>query len=495
MEIPDFAQMSDDELNRHHISRGRDGRWSWQTQSLLDRFGTTKLSLNAAWASTWTGWNCPCCGRSKPEIARLTQHGVLLCQLDSHHDHLHEAIDDIFRERRTTELSEANGKMRGTARTAVHLLVERFDRTLICSDCNIADSKMKSTLGKQIPRYFSFSPSEIAKFIIAKSNAVCDLNLAIGRQVWEIARTDFTSRLAFAEELANRITNALHDKERGDGQWRRYELDDRDVFVSLISEATNVRSRPGCMGMALSSRSCANEGHFSSKATAAKTSHAAPTDADFANFDSEQPPHFAWSKAGPDWQCETCGRTKRQIMRKSNRGIWTAALHTLNDYIPESDWRSIEYRRQSNDLQVVISNYRRYQVCQDCRLIETEAGKLSPEPGHSILSKGAISRLVGVAAPNQRHDCHVDSIRAEIQGSLEWIAAVNEFWTHSSEAGEARTYLFRAECNLGADSRVTRIVAIKEWAKKHKLSEQVASKQFDWLIQEYERLKEADELR
>ena len=493
IELPDFAQMGDDQLNRHHISRGRDGRWSMQTKALLEHFDTEKLQLNAAWAATWTDWSCPCCGRTKREIARLTQSGVLLCQLESHHDHLDGAIDEIFRVRHDEQVLEADGKIRSPARNAVHLLVERFERTLICGDCNTADAKMKAALGDSVPRRFSFSPGEIAQFVVPKSNSGCDIDFNIGRAVWEVARLDFEARHAFANMLADRICNGKHDKERGSLGGRRFELDDREIISSLIFEESTIRTRPFGMGSALSGRSCSNDGNSSSKRLAPKSKPKVPTDAEFSNFDASQQQQSAWAKASPAWSCATCGRGKREIMRKSNRGVWTGALHTLCDYVSEDNWENIERRRKGNDLPIVHSSYRKYQVCQDCRLFETEAGKLIPTFANSYLSKEAIKRLAGNSSPNQRHSVEFDILRMEVEGLSDWIDAVCDFWLHRSETSDAYFYLYRAEIHHGHGSDIARLVALQEWADKHGFSGDTATSQFGWLLNEYERLKQFDD--
>ena len=95
LEIPDLASASDEVIES--ILRVQDGRWSRQTKAMLAKAGTDRLTLNDAWASTPMSWICPCCQRDKPSLARLTQSGVLLCQLDYHHDHLNDRAKAIFR--------------------------------------------------------------------------------------------------------------------------------------------------------------------------------------------------------------------------------------------------------------------------------------------------------------------------------------------------------------------------------------------------------------
>lgn len=81
------------------------------------------------------GWRCPCCNRTPQELIRWStiQHGKFgmgwTISLVLHHCH-------------------------GPG---------RFEETVICGDCNSADSAAKRKLG--LPGNFSFSPREIAQFV------------------------------------------------------------------------------------------------------------------------------------------------------------------------------------------------------------------------------------------------------------------------------------------------------------------------------------------
>ncbi|MGD0763076.1 MAG: hypothetical protein ABR929_07780 [Roseiarcus sp.] len=92
--LADVDKLSDEELAM--LAQFRDGRWSSQTKQLLAQFRTTKLGLNRGWAATRRDWTCPCCQRQKPQIARLSTGGVLICRLELHHDHLGDAAKQIF---------------------------------------------------------------------------------------------------------------------------------------------------------------------------------------------------------------------------------------------------------------------------------------------------------------------------------------------------------------------------------------------------------------
>ena len=50
IELPDFAAMPDDEVERHSLARTKDERWSTQTRWLLEQLGADRVDLNKTWA-------------------------------------------------------------------------------------------------------------------------------------------------------------------------------------------------------------------------------------------------------------------------------------------------------------------------------------------------------------------------------------------------------------------------------------------------------------
>jgi hypothetical protein len=99
-------------------------------------------------------WRCPCCYRTKREMARLDKNGNLLCAIHDHHDHYCERFNADAR------------KMAGrdfTFTAAVRDSLIRFPNTLICNDCNVAEPAAKKLV--EAPSFFSFAPFEISYFI------------------------------------------------------------------------------------------------------------------------------------------------------------------------------------------------------------------------------------------------------------------------------------------------------------------------------------------
>ena len=227
LHLPDFDFADDPTLERFLPSF--DGRWSGQTKDILKALGSQRLELNANWADTPTDWTCPVCRRWKPEIARLTPTGVVLCQLDRHHDHLgDEGVRILWRgQQRPTD--RASQDALHSAIQACMALGERFHASLVCNDCNAADGAAKSALAGVVHPEFSFAPSEIARFIQVTPNRPHEIDAETARAVWLEVADDVRDRLAFMEVMARRIAEGRHCRE--DRAMRRT---DRSCFSPIF---------------------------------------------------------------------------------------------------------------------------------------------------------------------------------------------------------------------------------------------------------------------
>ena len=118
------------------------------------------------WRNLPDSWRCPSCSRSKFELLRWTtrrfRQGVGACPpfsdwfagLHAHHDHAADYGNPAA----------------------------RFPETVICDQCNVAEGRAKRKLG--LPLSFSFSPVEIAQFVVAFPHRCHAIDLAIARRIF-----------------------------------------------------------------------------------------------------------------------------------------------------------------------------------------------------------------------------------------------------------------------------------------------------------------------
>ncbi|MFZ2468879.1 MAG: hypothetical protein WAW54_10850 [Parvibaculum sedimenti] len=434
IKVPVIDSLSDDELSE--IAHMRDGRWSAQTKALLEQFETTKLDLNSGWASTWTGWCCPCCQREKPRIARVSSSGILLCRLEYHHDHILDLAKRIYREHNPRNEDREINIQVSRAKDALMPFIERFERTLICIDCNLAEGRAKLELGTEMEGDFTFTPSEIATFITVAPNRVHEVDVEKARLAWLAAKDDFADRIDFTRRMAQRIASGRHRREVAPGQRVHRQTHDRDVIYRLFARAMP-SSYSHQLGMRIEMRSISNDGAGRSQRPKRQPKVQPPTDAEFAGVDATQRETKAWALADSDWLCPCCARPKREICRKSKRGLWTARIHRVVEYLPEDDEESLVRRRIDAAGQTIIGSYRQVLICHDCRNIVAELQRRQAGFGENSLTLNDLRELVGSAIPHSQHGIDFRRAIDMAIANAPLIEAIEDYWNHRSRAIEA----------------------------------------------------------
>ncbi len=121
-------------------------------------------------------WRCPCCYRTKQDMARLDRNGALLCSIHEHHDHYSERFDVDVRKMSPGDY---------TFSRVVQDSLIRFPNTLICNDCNVAEPAAKRIVGA--PSYFTFSPAEIAYFVTLSKDGAVSVDPDRAKKAYEAA--------------------------------------------------------------------------------------------------------------------------------------------------------------------------------------------------------------------------------------------------------------------------------------------------------------------
>lgn len=486
--IPDISMLDDEGMRA--IAPLRDGRWSDQTKSILAKFDTQVLNLNRGWAATWTGWICPCCRRSKPQIARVTSSGMLLCNLEQHHDHLEDFLKrrflavDLQSDERDHRIQISN------AETALRPLVERFERTLICVDCNLADGRVKVALRDEIDTHFTFAPSEIAEFIAVSDNRLHEVDIATARSIWVDAQEDFNDRIDFAERMAKRIAKGRHKREIAPGEKLRGQVQTRDICYQLCAE--QLPDIHGLhLGEIIDSRSVARGGVGEAPQRSKKLQGRPPTDAEFAAVNAAQTStNKNWRAAGEAWACACCERTKREICRRSNRGAWTAKIHSFEEFDFETDPEQLSMRRQNGAGDIVISSPRRELICQDCRGIVTQFRQRSTDLDARVLSLEDLRIFAAASEKNAAHDVDFQRVEEMIAEGSALLDAIAEFEIHQRLATATWTEHLKLTKSGLSDAQARDLIGF-ELAKTRDWDLDDGADFADWLLEEGERLNAA----
>ncbi|UWQ38460.1 hypothetical protein K3552_05475 [Leisingera aquaemixtae] len=483
--IPDIASLGDDEMPA--IAPHRDGRWSNQTKELLEKFGTHKLDLNRGWASTWTEWSCPCCKRHKRQIVRLTSGGVLLCHLELHHDHLGDLMKKLFEEILShcdnpeirVQISRAEGALRP--------LVERFECALICADCNLADGRVKRELRDEIEPHFTFTPSEIADFITVSDNRVHEVDFERARGIWTEQKEGLADRVDFARRMATRIKKGRHHREVAPGKKLQGQPQARDILFRLCEAALpDIHSLH--LGASIEARSVARDGVGGTQKPAKRENVKPPTDAEFAMLDAEQSAKSKhWRNAGDIWKCPCCGRTKREICRRSKRGKWTARIHRFEGFDIEDDAEQLWRRRLDGAGDIVISEPKFELICQDCREIVAKQRQRRADLDARALTLENLRELSNPATVNVAHDVNFENVEEMITKNSPLLDAIAEFENHQRRATDAHIKQIRLT-EAGCSATEARDLIGYEIAKARDWEIEDGDDHADWLLAEAARL-------
>lgn len=211
-----------------------------------------------------------------------------------------------------------------------------------------------------------------------------------------------------------------------------------------------------------------------------------PTDAEFAEIDRKNQEHKPWVMAGNDWSCPCCDRSKREICRKSNRGLWTAHIHRVCEFEPEEDADSLWRRRTRATSQIVIGSHTNKLVCQDCRNIIAEVKRRTPGLSENNLTIDNVRLLVGMGTPHVPHDVDWESAIMLALGNRALIDAIDDYDEHRTNAYDTSREL-KELMKLGVSKQKARDVIGYEHAKANNIELDEGDAHIDWLLDEAER--------
>jgi hypothetical protein len=123
-----------------------------------------------------------------------------MCRLVEHHDHMKDLLLRKFQSiSASLQRVLADEAAEDFAKRSAPM-VSAYDNTVICNDCNNADTAAKKLV--KAHSSFSFSPQEILAFVIAAPNAEHRIDQAVATRIWEENRSTFELRVKIVERIA-----------------------------------------------------------------------------------------------------------------------------------------------------------------------------------------------------------------------------------------------------------------------------------------------------
>lgn len=492
LRLPNILNLSDQEMQRHFWAL--DGRWSEQTKALVKRYSAKGLALNSNWALVRQNWTCPCCGRDKPGIVRLTPNGMLLASLEQHHDHIREWVDRTFDPRlgQIHKLLPEEVHAHAAART----LAARFSDELICGDCNAADGLAKLNTNNQIDKHFSFSPKEIRGFISVTRNKPHSIDIAKALEIWNEKKFDFDARKALVGQLVERTAQGLMRRERAFDETRSADIWLGGVVNRALTHAMQPQPEKRAALAAYQNfviRSTLNDGAGQSAAKKKTRPAQSPTDVEFAALDAVVAKICRpWREASQGWRCDCCGRSQREICRKSNAGKWTARIFRHSEFTVETDPAIGELRRAMYPMFIpdpMIGAEVQFSLCQDCSLISTQLQSQRPElTDQFYLTISDMRDSITSIAANRNHERDLSIAADRVTANRNLSIAIDAFVEHRSLACFANSWHTALMKSGYTDSESRAATAIR-LENERSLPEHALDPFIDWLIDEGDRLR------
>jgi rubredoxin len=349
MELPKFTSKEEliEHLSNNDLS-GIDAEYSKSTLRLVKKFKAKGAHLNKWWVMTPSDWMCPSCKRKKSEIVRLNRHGYLTCQLHEHHDHMKDLVKKVFTDLSSSKKVVVADEMAEKFAIKMSFSLSAYDNTVICSDCNGADTNAKS-IAKTHPD-FSFSPKEIGDFVVSKPNEEHKVNKEVAVKIWNEGKAIFNLRIKMVNYIANIAAENNHwyqpseqsakETERIAGFWfRRYGLLDIDHSPEKLLY------NPVVFKGKLSSWRYKNNSSLSAIPTDGELQHLISTRGNF------------WKKVSDNWECPCCGRLKFDCIRPSQNNPWVFEVKNMLFFNLSAE------RWAENVL-----------VCNDCSVVANQMG-------------------------------------------------------------------------------------------------------------------------
>ncbi|MDP1956199.1 MAG: hypothetical protein Q8K71_17165 [Polaromonas sp.] len=306
------------------------------------------FEMNSHWIGSSQDWVCPCCKRTKFQISRVGGKGQILAKSVVHHDHMGEALKRAFHtafEVAGTDVEQNEGQR----------LVERiggafaaYEEVLVCEDCNNADTTAKKLVGS--PAYFSFSLSQIARFIGPKNHQSHDVDKATAQRVWSEAMPAYELRMQLIRTVAHAAATDTH--------W--YEPHARP---SQAVPVLGLASRAGDSTIlkwvsytdlvkALGPEKKEAIRNLSRWRTVVQKSGRTPPANFVAMLRSESTFAQHWDSVAEEWHCNICKRSKSQTVYVAGKG---AVSFYVRSIFGRSQWAGLTICNQCSG---ILTNFK-----------------------------------------------------------------------------------------------------------------------------------------
>lgn len=296
---------------------------------IKEYFQEDVFEMNSNWISSSQHWICPCCGRSKFQIARLGKKKQILAKLVIHHDHIDKALEAAFNR---IFIETKTGKETQTGRIFIDRMAPAFSAyapILICEDCNNADACAKRWLKENDPinvEFQSFSIGQIRYFIESKPHSIHSINHKYLKEIWDTVKPAYMARMKLIYSVATAAVTQDYWYERypSDFQAITALADNRYTTRQTGFEWLNIYEFEQTMRQA----NYAHPSDWSRWRTEEKKAGAKPPENYYAILHSNPNHARMWDELEDNWQCPVCNRSKFDLITNENNEVFFRTCRT-----------------------------------------------------------------------------------------------------------------------------------------------------------------------
>lgn len=319
------AKMLAEDVNSGFVT-AIDGVDSPTSREMRAHHSASDFEMNSNWMKSSQSWTCPCCSRSKFQISRLGKKRQIVAKLVVHHDHMGEAMQEAFHE------AFVSSGMK-EAQVAGNRLVEHigvafaaYEETLICEDCNNADTEAKKQI--KSPKYFSFSVRQIKQFIRSQSHSAHTVDALKANEIWQRAKSAYDLRMQLIQAVAQAAATDAH-------WYEPYERDAKPVPIlgqrsESLDDYIHKWVSTGELFRLLGPKYRVSEPNLSRWRLETKPPGKPLPENFLAMLRSEKSKARMWDSLPDNWVCPVCARHKNQIVSVDDSGRILLALAAIN---------------------------------------------------------------------------------------------------------------------------------------------------------------------
>jgi hypothetical protein len=325
-----------------------DGVMSPTSQAIKERLGVDRFHMVSWWVMTAQDWTCLGCGRNKVDIARTNNQGEAMCHLHEHHDHMKEVLERRFNEFAVARAEVVADEVCKSFASRSAAMIIAYESTVVCADCNNADTVAKRLVGT--PDDFSFSPQEIRQFVISAPNRTHEVDETTARMIWESQKPTFELRMRIASRIAEIAASNEHWYQAAPYNTSARSIENHSAYLVEQYGANNQVIPILCGSRQNVQKKGAAEWRLK-KNLPCKTP---PSQNDIELIKNVSAPR-AWTCISDTWSCEICRRPKIQTIKRNSKKDW--GFHAQNSALYSDKG---EVRRT---------------ICEDCRYVAMMIGK------------------------------------------------------------------------------------------------------------------------